>query len=183
MFKSWGLRAVWTWVLIWQYLKWALICLSDITRKVLLPGLSTTSTFLFETTLHGWRHDAMIESLTLTPFCLEKSSVRKKKHFKFSAVISVCFCLKSCKLCQNNDHTCLFHYINTCRVHREMFNTRPDGLVFKHLPWDLANVNAWKNMCDPCIYVTMTLRLVLQDATSFDYSLYAQVVVTQYTLT
>ena len=27
--------------------------------------------------------------------------------------------------------------------------TRPSGLVFKQLPWDPANVNAWKNMCDP----------------------------------
>ena len=57
MFKSWGSYAVWTCVLIWQYLKWALICLTDITWKVLLPGLSITSTFLFETTLHGWRYD------------------------------------------------------------------------------------------------------------------------------
>ena len=28
-------------------------------------------------------------------------------------------------------------------------NTRPSGLVFKQLPQDPANVNAWKNMCDP----------------------------------
>ena len=63
-----------------------------------------------------------------------------------------------------------------------MVNTRPDGLLFKQLPRDLANVNEWKNMRVPCIHVTMTLRLILQDATSFDYSLYAQVVVTQYTL-
>ena len=28
-------------------------------------------------------------------------------------------------------------------------NTRPSGLVFKQLPRDPANVNAWKNMCDP----------------------------------
>ena len=39
-----------------------------------------------------------------------------------------------------------------------------------------------KNMCDPCIYVTLALRLIFQDATSCDYSLYAQVIVTQYTL-
>ena len=30
-----------------------------------------------------------------------------------------------------------------------MLNTRPIGLVFKQQPRDLANVNAWKNMCDP----------------------------------
>ena len=28
-------------------------------------------------------------------------------------------------------------------------NTRPIGLVFKQHPPDPANVNAWKNMCDP----------------------------------
>ena len=30
-----------------------------------------------------------------------------------------------------------------------MLNTRPIGLVFKQHPRDPANVNAWKNMCDP----------------------------------
>ena len=32
-----------------------------------------------------------------------------------------------------------------------MLNTRPIGLVFKQHPRDPANVNAWKNMCDPYI--------------------------------
>ena len=50
---------------------------------------------------------------------------------------------------QINDHTCLFHCNNTCRVPRMMLNTRPIGLVFKQHPRDPANVNAWKNMCDP----------------------------------
>ena len=43
----------------------------------------------------------------------------------------------------------MFHCINTCRVPRMMLNTRPIGLVFKQHPRDPANVNAWKNMCDP----------------------------------
>ena len=42
MFKSWDSRAVWTWVLIQQYFKWAPICLSDVTRKALQPGLIIT---------------------------------------------------------------------------------------------------------------------------------------------
>ena len=29
--------------------------------------------------------------------------------------------------------------------------TGPVGLMFKQHPWDPANVNAWKNMCDPYI--------------------------------
>ena len=31
-------------------------------------------------------------------------------------------------------------------------NTRPNGLLFKQLPRDPANVYAWKNMCDPYIH-------------------------------
>ena len=31
-------------------------------------------------------------------------------------------------------------------------NTRPSGLVFRQLPRDPSNVNAWKNMCDPYIH-------------------------------
>ena len=30
-------------------------------------------------------------------------------------------------------------------------NSRPNGLMFKQLPRDPANINAWKNMCDPYI--------------------------------
>ena len=30
------------------------------------------------------------------------------------------------------------------------WNTQPSGPVFKHLPGDPANVNAWKTMGDPC---------------------------------
>ena len=60
------------------------------------------------------------ESLTLTPFCFEKSSVRKG-IFNAQATFSARFTLKSGKICKNNDHTCLFHCINTCRVPRTMF--------------------------------------------------------------
>ena len=31
------------------------------------------------------------------------------------------------------------------------FNTRPSGFVFKQLPRDPANVNAWKTMSDPIL--------------------------------
>ena len=43
------------------------------------------------------------------------------------------------------------HCINTCRVPREMLtlSTRPMGLVFKQLPWDLANVNNEKTCVIP----------------------------------
>ena len=34
------------------------------------------------------------------------------------------FLLESGKICKNNDHMCLFHYVNTCRVPQKM-NTQP----------------------------------------------------------
>ena len=40
-----------------------------------------------------------------------------------------------------------------------MLNTRPIGLVFEQHPRDPANVNAWKNMCDPYIMGTQMNHL------------------------
>ena len=48
--------------------------------------------------------------------------------------------------CKNNDQTCLFQCINICWVPRKMFEHSACGFVFKQLPRDLANVNAWKNV-------------------------------------
>ena len=87
--------------------------------------------FVRETVANGY-DVVTFENTQPTPFCLEKSSGRKWTIECFSSV----------KLCKNNDHTCLFHCINTCRVPRMMLNTRPIGLVFKQHPRDPANVNA-----------------------------------------
>ena len=35
---------------------------------------------------------------------------------------------------------------------RRCLSTQPISLLFKHQPLNLANVNAWKNMCDPYIW-------------------------------
>ena len=43
----------------------------------------------------------------------------------------------------------VFQCINSRQVPREMLKTAAFGLGFQHLPWDLANVNAWKTMFDP----------------------------------
>ena len=59
-----------------------------------------------------------LECLMPTPFCLEKTIVRKKKNLKVLAVFSEGLWLQSCKICKNNGHTCLFHCINTCWVPR-----------------------------------------------------------------
>ena len=43
-----------------------------------------------------------------------------------------------------------FQYINIPQVPWEVLKTAAFGLSFQHLPLDLANVNAWKPMFDPC---------------------------------
>ena len=45
----------------------------------------------------------------------------------------------------------VFQCINIRQVPREVLKTEAVGLGFEHLPWDLANVNAWKTMFDPYI--------------------------------
>ena len=41
-----------------------------------------------------------------------------------------------------------FHALTFAGSRGCCLNTRPVGLVFKHLPRDPASVNAMKNMCD-----------------------------------
>ena len=44
----------------------------------------------------------------------------------------------------------VFQCINIRQVLKEVLKTAAFGLGFQHLPRDLANVNAWKTMFDPC---------------------------------
>ena len=70
----------------------------------------------------------------------------EKWNFKVLAMFSVAFWLESSEICKINDHTCMFNCTNTCRVPREMFEHKLNGLMFKQLPWDPANVNAGFSM-------------------------------------
>ena len=45
----------------------------------------------------------------------------------------------------------VFRCINIRQVPKEVLKTKAFGLGLQHLPQDLANVNAWKNMFDPYI--------------------------------
>ena len=89
--------------------------------KALRPWLIISPMASFAKMLHAyiWRcGDVMtFEKLTLTPFCFEKSSVRKG-IFNVYATFLARFILKSGKIWKNNDHTCLLHCINTCWVPR-----------------------------------------------------------------
>ena len=42
-----------------------------------------------------------------------------------------------------------FQCINIRQVPWEVLKTLASGLGFQHLPWNLANVNAWKTIFDP----------------------------------
>ena len=43
--------------------------------------------------------------------------------------------------------------INIRQVPWEVLKTAAFGLGFQDLPWDLANINAWKTMFDPYIAI------------------------------
>ena len=47
----------------------------------------------------------------------------------------------------------VFQCINIRQVPREVLKTAASSRGFQHLPRDLANVNAWKSMFDPCIII------------------------------
>ena len=81
MFKSGDSRAVWTWVCTWKYLNWALHYLHDVIYgKRCGPDRSFRQSFCSrKPCVRLWRCDDVMtfESTQQTPFCLEKSSVRK----------------------------------------------------------------------------------------------------------
>ena len=76
--------------------------------------------FVHENVVCGCDNVMMFESLQLTPFCLEKSRVRKG-YFNVLAACSVRIWLGKCKICKNNDHMGLFHCIISCQVPLEIF--------------------------------------------------------------
>ena len=57
----------------------------------------------------------------------------------------------------------VFQCINIRQVPKHVLKTRAFGLSFQHLPWDLANVNAWKTMFDPYIDGSETQDCLLFD--------------------
>ena len=93
----------------------------------------------------------------LTPFCIEKSILRKW-NLNILTAFSVRFGLESSKISKNIDHKYLFYCIYTCWVPPDRFEPPPSGLMFKQSPLDSVNANAWKNhvwslyilMCWPC---------------------------------
>ena len=125
-FKSWDWRAVWTWLLTWQSLKWAwFVCITLHGKRCGLSLIISPMLCLRKRWTRLWHCGDVVtfKSLTLTPFCLEKFSSRKG-IFNARAMFSLQIRLKSGKICKINDHTCLFHCIKTCRVPRTLFEHR-----------------------------------------------------------
>ena len=52
--------------------------------------------------------------------------------------------------------------VSQCNIRQfpwEVLKTAAFDLGFQHLPWDLANVNAWKTMFDPYIAIILSVLL------------------------
>ena len=56
--------------------------------------------------------------------------------------------------------TWFFNALTFARSPGEVLKTAAFGLGFQHLPRDLANVNAWKTMFDPCTIIPHIQYLV-----------------------
>ena len=91
---------------------------------------------LFTKTLHGskslWRCND-VRKFDADAILFREIQSKKRDFLNVYGTFSMWFRLESGKICKNNDHTCLFHCINTCQVPRTMFEL---------LSQDPANVNA-----------------------------------------
>ena len=97
------------------------------------------------------------KSLTLTPFCLEKSSVRKMDILIFKRCSKCSFGWNQVEYARITiTHVC-FIVLTLAWSLRRCLNTQPHSLVFKRLPQDPANVNVRKNMCDPYNFIYLCL--------------------------
>ena len=137
---------------------WALICLHELYRKELRPWALDWS---FRRCFCLRKHCVCLwccgDNMTLTPFCLKKSCLRRG-YFNVWATFSVRFRLKLGKIRKNNNHTCLrrcglgWNQVKYARIMithvcfialrlagslGRCLNTRPNDLVSKQLPWDI----------------------------------------------
>ena len=79
--------------------------------------------------------------------------MQEKLYLKFKQ----CFRLESGKICKNNDNTFCNIALTLAGSLRRCLNTRPNSLMFKQLPRDLANLSAWKKYVIPLL---STINLV-----------------------
>ena len=144
------------------YFKWALHYLHELIHKALQTRLIISSMLLFAKTLHMavtmlWCSKVKADAILFREIqCKKMDNLMFLQHFQ-------------CELCWNkvkyaritDTHVC-FIALTPVRSLGRCFKTRPIGLVFKQLPQDLANVNAWKNICDPYILVKIISHTCLK---------------------
>ena len=139
---------IWT----WKYLKWVLSFLHDVIWKTLLTRLIISWMLLFAKTLHTamtlwWRY--VVRKFTADAISFREIQCKKKDILMFLQRFQ-------CEFGWNRGKYARITIINFCFIALTLtwslgrcLNTPPIGLVFKQLPRDPANVNVWKNMCDP----------------------------------
>ena len=123
MFKSWDSCAVRTWLLTEPWT----VCMA-LHGTALQPRLIIWSILLFSTlgaSMTLWRCND-VQNFDTDAILLRKIQCKKWDILMFKRRFQWRFGWKLGKICKNNDHTCLFHYINTCQV--------PNVLMFKQRP-------------------------------------------------
>ena len=126
---------------------WALLCLRYVERRKRYRPEWSILEFYDDVrgSLRNWRHCKQHSELAALVCC------RIWRVYMELWGVFIAICHWNRKLCKNKVHPWLFIAITFAGSLRRYFNTRPVGSVFKQLPRDPANVNAWKTMGDPYI--------------------------------
>ena len=127
-------------------LKWALHYLHDVIYgKRWGPDWSFRRCFCSrKRCVRLWRYD--VRKYTADAILFREIQCKKNGQFNVFAAFSVRSGLEYARI--TITHVCFIALTLAGSLGR-CLNPRPIGLVFKQHPRDPANVNAWKNMCDP----------------------------------
>ena len=143
-----------TWLLTKQCLNWAWFVYMVLQGKALQPWLIISLMLLYARTLRAsmtlWGRNVVqkfdTDAISFREIqCKKRDILMFKWHFQ-------------CGLGWNQVKYARITITHVCFIALTLvgslgwcLNTRPYRLVFKELPWDPANINARKNMCDPYI--------------------------------
>ena len=149
MFKSGDSHAVWTWLWTWKYFKWALNYLHDFYTES-WSDWSFWQCFCLQKTLCTvitlWRCYANLK-FTADAILFREIQCKKMDILMFWQLFWCKFSWYKVKYARKTiTHVC-FIALTLAGLLRRWLSTQPVGLVFKQLPPDLPNVNAWKKTC------------------------------------
>ena len=135
----------------WKSLNCALICMHDLTLECVATVTDHFADALFAKTLHAyiWRCGIVMtfENWRWRNFVL-RNQLWEKEYLMFKRRFQRCLCWNQVKYARITITHVYFIALTLAGSLRWCLNTRPNSPVFKRLPRDLANVNAWKYMCD-----------------------------------